>query len=70
MYGVVTNSKDWIFTRYSMKAEMDKDKVQNAGVEKQQKVFMKEIKDSVFEYSQTFKIFNLSKEENKIRFDH
>ena len=54
MVGVITNSKDWIFTRYDMKAEVEAAKF---GFEKDKKRF---------EYSQKFEIFHLDKRTNSI----
>jgi hypothetical protein len=54
MVGVITNSKDWIFTRYDMKAEAEGAKF---GFENEKKRF---------EYSQKFEIFHLDKRTNSI----
>jgi len=44
MIGVITNFKDWIFTKYNLKAEMENEEADNQNQE------------IVFEYSETYTI--------------
>lgn len=58
MVGVITNSKDWIFTRYDMKAEVEGAKFPLQNEKKR------------FEYSQKFEIFNIDKRNNSIEINY
>ena len=62
MVGVITNSRDWIFTRYDMQAEF-----------KIGEDHFKEQKDKnrnhEFEHSSTFKIFEINEETGHIEFN-
>ena len=64
MIGVITNSRDWIFTKYDMQAEFgigkDLDDYEK-GSEKD--------RDHEFEFSETFRIFEVNEKDNEIVFD-
>lgn len=63
MLGVITNFRDWIFTRYSMFAEL------KIGKELHKTQTTKWDDNHEFEYSNTFRIFEINRNAEKIEFD-
>ena len=67
MVGVITNYKDWIFTRYDMKAEINKQKGRFDS--KNNSANSKERRNE-FEYSETFQIFKIDPKSKEMVFDY
>lgn len=64
MIGVITNSRDWIFTRYDMQAEFGIGK----GLDDYKQRTEKD-RNHEFEFSETFTIFKVNEEDNTIVFN-